>query len=508
MIWNSIIKQASAVCTEGSFEVDLKSYEMQDWQGSTLHLSGKGKVRYLRLDVCQSPSFDEMLVVDPNFEDIRYAHESQAMSQAFNSHNSDCRFNRQWFFSPPPMVFPVRMGDDWYGIALGAEAGNHMYSSWTYRPVSKGHFQLDVFYDGYYTKETEACTVFFGTKAYSDPYQVIAAYSILLRELKWAPTVEREPALWWKDTFLCTWGEQWNTAEKFKARPFKQLESHQVTTYETQANQVRWIKGLVNKGVPIGVVSTSDKWQEDRYRLVPDEDRYDDMRGFADWNHSEGRHVIAWFGLWSCEGAPLNWCILDANGKPVAIDTQNPEYRQCLQEDVKKLISPEGYDMDGFFLDFTSEFPVGMGHKMAGNLYGLEMLHDYLKLIHDAAKSVKPDAMIMTHCPHPYFADVTDVLRLNDWAFKEPNLVEQARYRAGIVRACSDWLINTDNWFMYDVEQWREYLKIQPDLGIPATWHTRGVWGMGTEQYVAFTEEDYKTWGEIWTAYRVREGLQ
>ncbi len=119
---------------------------------------------------------------------------------------------------------------------------------------------------------------------------------------------------------------------------------------------------------------------------------------------------------------------LRRRGKPLSVDPGNAEYREVLVEDVTRLLSPSGYDLDGFFLDFTARqaLPKALaeGHKT-----GIELLHDYVALVHGAAKAAKPDAMIMTHCPHPYFADVTDVLRLNDWALKRPNIIEQATYR-------------------------------------------------------------------------------
>jgi hypothetical protein len=115
--------------------------------------------------------------------------------------------------------------------------------------------------------------------------------------------------------------------------------------------------------------------------------------------------------------------------------------------------------------------------------------------------------MIMTHCPHPYFADVTDVLRLNDWALKRPNIIEQATYRHQIASSCSDWLINTDNWPLYDVDQWREYLRYQPEIGIPASWFTHGVFGEGDRRYGPFSADDYAAWRQTWAAYRKTIGL-
>jgi len=507
-IWNGLSLGAIEKGAAGRRAAEALEIPCEGWRAFRLERVVQGNLQKLTAEVRHGESVSEMMLTAPNFHGFRYAHPSQTVCLGFTTHHEDYRFDAQWFYTPAPLVLPLRIGSGWFGVALGAQPGKNVFSSMTYRFREEGCFELDIRYDGYYEEAGEVCTLFFGTREWENPYQVVAAYSELLRSLGWAPRPVRKPASWWKDTFLCTWGEQWNLAQQLEAHPHKQqIESHHVTSYETQANQTRWIKGLLAQGVPVGVVSTSDKWQLHRYRLLPDEGRYEDLRGFADWNHREGRKVVSWFGMWKHDGAPLDWCIRDKEGRPVAIDPEHPEYRKVLAEDIRRLLGPEGYDLDGFFLDFTGELSLGEGYTKAGNLWGMELLHDYVKLVYDAAKEAKPDAMIVTHCAHPYFADCTDVLRLNDFAFREPDVVEQGRYRAAIAAAVSDWLINTDNWFMYDIDQWREYLKVQPELGIPAAWHTQGIWGMGVRSYSAFTEEDYSMWKQVWTEYRRKCGL-
>ena len=159
---------------------------------------------------------------------------------------------------------------------------------------------------------------------WGSPGAVIASYAERLRTSGAAPKPRREPAQWWYDTFLCTWGEQCNIRNEIIANSRKDHSEPPVVSYESQANQVRWISHLVAQGVPVGVVSTSDKWQRDRYRLVPDAGRYEDLGEFARWNHAAGRHVIAWWGLWSVDGAPREWCICDDDGRPLWVDPATP----------------------------------------------------------------------------------------------------------------------------------------------------------------------------------------
>ncbi len=508
--------------SQGALTAGLRRHDGAGWQGWQAIVAGDGGVKELVFTVRAREPVREILITAPNNEDIRYGHPSQAIwlgyddagvsrqvptGDPYTMSGAHGRFGFQWMFTPPPLVFPMRSGGRWGGVGIAAPAGRNAFSSVSYAPIDETSYRLTIAYDGCGKDEMEGVTLLCLAEPLATPYAVVASYAAELRSRRWAPQPRREPAEWWRDTFLIPWGEQCNIANAIKREPRKALGDHPVVAYETEANQRRWIQRLVDNEIPVGVVSTSDKWQRDRYRLVPDEGRYDDLGEFVRWHHREGRHVIAWVGLWLADGAPLDWCIRDQQGFAVSVDPGHPDYRRVLADDIMHLLGSTGYDVDGFFLDFTAAQPAGADIESAGGKRGIELLHDYLELIYGAAKAAKPDAMIMTHCPHPYFADVTDVLRLNDWAIKVPNIVEQAHYRQQVASNCSDWLINTDNWMMYDINQWREYLEVQPDLGIPATWFTHGVFGEGSLSYEPFTAADYARWRSIWTAYRRKAGL-
>ncbi|MEM8737063.1 MAG: hypothetical protein AAGG38_01100 [Planctomycetota bacterium] len=465
-----------------------------------LHVEGDGRIDKLIVSVDGAAPAEEMIPLAPNANDLMVLHPMQVSHQASNHDGAtlDERFGGQYVFTPPPLVHTFRIDGRWYGIGLGASAGKNQYTGWTYFPRQRDAFDLEIDYRGYFGEPGHAASIVWLKTPRDSAYEVIADYSDWLRESGFAPTPKRDVADWWREPFACIWGEQRNYA----------LEAHigqpghyQTDTYETQQNQVHCMQRLIDKGIPFGVAATGDKWQLHRQRLVPDPGRYPDFRGFADWIHDGGRHVIAWYGMWIHDNAPPDWCIRKKDGTKLRLDPTSPAYARQLQDDVHQLISPDGYDYDGFFLDFSHNLPLAAGLELHGDLWGMELLHHYVKLIHDAAKDAKPDAMIMTHCTHPYFADVTDVFRLNDWCHKRPNLVEQMRYRHGIASNCSDWLINTDNWPVHSMAEWRRAMPVQPELGIPATWYTHGVRGERDSQVHPFTDEDYDRWREVWTAY-------
>jgi len=83
----------------------------------------------------------------------------------------------------------------------------------------------------------------------------------------------------------------------------------------------------------------------------------------------------------------------------------------------------------------------------------------------------------VTHTPNPQFADVTDMLRLND-INTGYDVIEQMKHRAFIARAAMpDHLIDTDNWPMKNRTEWRRYLALQRHLGVPALYYASQVAG-------------------------------
>jgi len=76
---------------------------------------------------------------------------------------------------------------------------------------------------------------------------------------------------------------------------------------------------------------------------------------------------------------------------------------------------------------------------------------------------------MMTHCGNPYFADNTDVLRLNDIYFETVNIDEPMAFRGAMARlACPEWLIDCDNDPFADHAAWLSYMRVQPQIGIPS----------------------------------------
>ena len=66
------------------------------------------------------------------------------------------------------------------------------------------------------------------------------------------------------------------------------------------------------------------------------------------------------------------------------------------------MLAPDGLDADGLKVDFTARTPSGraLSHH-EGGAWGIALLHELLSIVYAAAKEAKPDALVITHTPHP-----------------------------------------------------------------------------------------------------------
>jgi hypothetical protein len=137
------------------------------------------------------------------------------------------------------------------------------------------------------------------------------------------------------------------------------------------------------------------------------------------------------------------------------------------------------------------------------------LLRYMLTNVRHAAKTAKPEALLIGQVPEPTLAPVVDMIRLNDLLrLDDPaptvSIVPQMRYRAAIVRAaCPDHLIDTDDWCIPDLHTWREYAEAKPDFGVPSLYYADRLDLSGEP----LTDADYELVRRTWAAYREREAL-
>ncbi|KAB8166308.1 hypothetical protein FH609_023380 [Streptomyces sp. 3MP-14] len=421
-----------------------------------------------------------------------------------------------WFFTPSPLCLAFtedRLPDDaapetpveraWWGIGLGAPVRELTFPQLRYVPADGG-WHLVLAYEGH----TEVAGVFRTptlqlSPGHPDPYAALAAHRAWLAARGFAParTPERErergaPA-WWFEPMFCGWGAQGHRANE-TGRPAPELSS--------RAEYDRHLAALAEQGLDPGTVVIDDKWQRQYARWEPDEERWPDLRGWIAERHAAGQRVLLWWRAWANEGAPDAFCVRTPDGRPVVLDPSHPGAAALLRENIHRMLSPDGLDADGLKIDFTADTPTGHGLTAHGPGWGIALLYDQLALIHGAAKEARKDALVVTHTPHPAFAEVTDMIRLNDMLRlddpePEARIVPQMRYRAAVVRAaCPDTPVDTDDWCAPDLAQWREYTAIKDELGVPALYLSTHVDRTGEP----LTDADYAALRAQWARWRAR----
>ncbi len=390
---------------------------------------------------------------------------------------------QHWLFTPAPWFYAVaRESGPWLGLGLEVQRGAHRFTAfhWEARPDA---FHLRLAYEGMtevHGRWRSPALVL--QPAAADPYEALAAYVGRLQ----AP-LARPVHDWWSRPIFSGWGQQ----------VFEAGTEGDAPALATQPNYDRYLAVLDSQGVDPGTVVIDDKWQTAYGENRPDPGKWPDLRGWIAARHSEGRKVLLWLKAWDPEGLDPACCVIDALGRPSATDPTSPAYRALFTEIARRLLSPDGLDADGFKLDFTGRTPSGPGMSVQGDSWGAELLHDLVALIVGEAQRVKSDALVLTHCCNPYFADVTPMLRLNDVNVELP-VVEQMEHRARVARiALPNALVDTDNWPMPNRQAWRDYLAAQPRLGVPSLYFATNLSFSGepleSEDYAAIRE----AWAEL-----------
>jgi hypothetical protein len=390
----------------------------------------------------------------------------------------------RWFFTPAPLYFQLGQ----VGISLVAPVEELRFPELVYEG-GDGAFSLRMEYDGHTAVDgTFDAPALVLTPGVSDPYDGLRAHRALFS----SPETRVRPS-WWTEPIFCGWGAQCARAIETGER---------APALATQDEYDAYLAALENEGVVPGTVVIDDKWQSTYGRNEPDESKWPDLRGWIADRHGRGQKVLLWWKAWDPEGLPPELCIRNGDGEPVAMDPEaaRSELRGMLQ----RMLGRDGLDADGLKIDFTARTPSGAGLTTSSGSWGIALLRELLRIVYTAAKEAKPDALIVTHTPHPSFVDVTDMIRLNDMirigdGTAPQSVVPQMRHRAAVVHAvCPELLVDTDDWCVPSLAAWREYLVEKPLLGVPALYYAQKLDGAGER----LGPEDYRALRETWAAWR------
>lgn len=294
---------------------------------------------------------------------------------------------------------------------------------------------------------------------------------------------------WWSRPMFCGWGEQ----HILSIRSDGALPN---SDFATQMVYDSFIDIIRKKKLNPGTIVIDDKWQKEYGMHEVDTEKWPDLRKWIDTRHSEDRRVLLWLGIRYPDGLPEDECVKDARGNAVYADPTNPEYQQRIRSIIHRILSPDQdcYNADGIKLDWLF-IPSGKGHKLHGDIWGVEFFKSFVKQIYEAAKAVKSDALVITHTANPYFAECTDMIRLNDISDRSREIVSMMTHRQKIAHAaCPQALIDCDNSCAPTHTEWIEYMKAQPILGVPSCYFLTAV--DGTMEPI--TDEDWDELSSIW----------
>ena len=404
-----------------------------------------------------------------------------------------------WLFTPAPLYLALSPDDvgepgdpaTWLDLGLAAPVAELGFVQLVYE-ARHGGLTLRLEYEGHTHVDGDfEAPVLILTPVVTDPYAGLRRHRDDLVRFKAAPAVApRDAPTWWREPIFCGWGAQCHLAE---------TEGGRGPDHATQENYDGFLATLEAEGVVPGTVVLDDKWQSSYGWNEPDAGKWPDLPGWISHRHERGQHVLLWWKAWDPEGLPPELCVRTAAGEPIAFDPSSPAARDALGEIVGRLLSPAGLDADGLKIDFTARTPSGQALTAHGRAWGISLLHELLAVVHAAAKAAKPDALVMTHSPHPAFVDVTDMIRLNDMVAGTPSVLAQMRHRADVARsACPELLVDTDDWRIPSLAAWREYATEKPELGIPSLYYAHSLDATGER----FEPRDYEVLRRTWADWR------
>ena len=393
----------------------------------------------------------------------------------------------RWLFTPAPLYWALGDDERWIDVGLVAPVAELGFADVVWEAAAKG-FSLHLEYEGHTHVDGEfRAPVVLLTPDVADPLSGLRRHRDDLAARGAAPAVgERKVPVWWRAPIFCGWGAQ------------SYLETQEQGTlardFATQANYDAFLSHLEQHGVAPGTVVLDDKWQATYGRNEPDTAKWPDLKGWIAGRHERGQKVLLWWKAWDPEGLPPELCIRNRAGAPVGFVPTNEDACAELRGIVHRMLSPDGLDADGFKVDFTGRTPSGANLDHAGGAWGVALLHELMRVFYGAAKEAKPDALVITHTPHPAFVDVTDMIRLND-VIGGVDLVEQMAFRADVVRAALPEVpIDTDDWRVPDKRSWRQFLDSKPGIGVPSLYYATHIDSTGE----ALDEEDYAALRRVW----------
>lgn len=396
-----------------------------------------------------------------------------------------------WFFCPPPFCFALEGDASYLAVGVAAPMKDLSFTAFEY----DGSFRFRYHRSRKGPFQTPRLAIL---PTGGDHYHALDRYCDHLRERGLARRgTGRKLEPWWSAPNFCGWGEQSYRGCALEGFTPGRLPEGAADRC-TQQLYEEILELLESQRIDAGVVTIDDKWQSCYGLARPNGERWPDMARFIGRQHQRGRRVLLWWKLWDGEGLPAGELL--AGGERPVVDPTSAAYRARLAVEVRHALRELG--ADGFKIDFLHRGPTRDHEPSQGGAEGVQLLRAILQALQEAALDAKEDCLLVAHAANPYLADLFDVVRLNDIPCPEgiaDGVVAEMRHRARIARAaCPEALIDTDNWPCPNRQQWAEYVKVQPEIGVPSLYYATGIDLSGEP----LGPEDYALVRESWARCR------
>ena len=397
-----------------------------------------------------------------------------------------------YFFAPPPQIFCLKSQSGWLGIGLG-----DIYNSEGVTIDLRNSFSIK--FNCLQGDLPEIILVGGETE-----WDVLTKYGRFLQDTK--KVKKPQPIGWHKNPIYCTWGDQmrdtfigniicdtWNVysmlTSKFEKlfEKLKYLHTKQNTNFGFQQLFTKRlnhkfitdsVKRIKAKGWPIGTIILDADWMEYYGEPQAHPKRFPCITDTISYLHSQGFKVIAWYPNWwihpesgTAKKHP-EWIIQDITGKPTyKFDVTQPEVRKHIRTVISTIIYDYGFD--GLKLDYGYDSP-RLTDRLADPSFatGDRLALKLQKLLYEAAHTAKEDALVIGISPNPFFAQYSDMIRLNDNFYH--NISSQIT-RARIANTlCPGYLIDSDGYNHSD-KRIVEYYRNLSQLCVPSLYYCKNL---------------------------------